>query len=357
MPINAGFRPTNPKKSARWRESEHFRLESITDPTPAHVAIHRGPRDTNAEPTRAHVVLGDPLVSEGVHHFTLTIRWSRLGGGIGMRLGVAESLPGEANERGPAWGFRPSDGRLSVHSDATEEGVKGDPLMEGDLQNRAMGVRVEVVVDMRLRALGFSVDGGRLYDAAVQLPTAVRPMCRLFYRGDAIMISDYGVHNPSLLSLQMPRLAGGGSPVGGRASSPRSGGSPRSGSPRHGRSGSPTPLRASGSPEVESRLRRELAEERRQSARLRKRVDELGKENWALLARERTMPTPPAPPAATGRGAPRQRAQIPEAASSAAPPKGLPRDTPIAPAQARARDLRLRPVGSSFGTVAGRKEV
>ena len=197
-----------------------------------------------------------------------------------MRLGVAASLPGAGNERVPAWGLRPSDGRLSIHADATDEGVKGDPLMEGDLQNRAMRVRIEVVVDMRLRALGFSVDGSRLVDAAVQLPAAVRPMCRLFYRGDAIMLSDYSVHHPSLLSLQLPRLAGGGSPgPAARASS----------SPRSGRSGSPSPRRNCGSPETESRLRRELAEERRQSARLRKRVEELEQQNLALLERERGL--------------------------------------------------------------------
>ena len=205
-------------------------------------------------------------------------RRSRLGGGIGMRLGVADA---EAGERGAAWAFRPSDGRLSIHADATEEGTKGDPLMEGDLQNRAMGVRVEVVVDMRLRALGFSIDGGRMYDASVQLPATVRPMARLFYRGDAVSLSGYAYYNPTLLSLQLPRLSGEAPRSRSPGScSPRSAspgrGAPRSVTPTPGRSGSPAARRAtSRASELEASLRRELAEERRLSASLRKRVEEL----------------------------------------------------------------------------------
>ena len=63
--------------------------------------------------------------------------------------------------------------------------------MEGNLQGRAEGSTVQVLVDMDRRTLAFAINTGPLIDAGVQLPAGdkgVRAWVRLGNKGDAVRL-------------------------------------------------------------------------------------------------------------------------------------------------------------------------
>ena len=134
--------------------------------------------------------LGTPLWTSGVH--TLTFRIDRARHGTGnMVLGVADAAQLFTRAHaGRGWGLHPFYGTLFATEDVHVPGASTERKLSpgAELRGKALGARVSVLVDMRRRALAFSVNGGRWIDAEVELPAAVRPYAALYWEGDAVSL-------------------------------------------------------------------------------------------------------------------------------------------------------------------------
>ena len=134
--------------------------------------------------------LGTPLWRSGVH--TLTFRIDRARHGTGnMLLGVADAA--QLFTRAHAsrgWALHPFYSTLFATEDVHVPGASTERKLSpgAELRGVAPGARVSVLVDMRRRALAFSVNGGSWVDAEVELPAAVRPYAALYWEGDAVSL-------------------------------------------------------------------------------------------------------------------------------------------------------------------------
>ena len=134
--------------------------------------------------------LGTPLWTSGVH--TLTFRIDRARHGTGnMLLGVADAAQLFTRAHaGRGWALHPFYSTLFATGDVHVPGASTERKLSpgAELRGVALGARVSVLVDMRRRALAFSVNGGSWVDAEVELPAAVRPYAALYWEGDAVSL-------------------------------------------------------------------------------------------------------------------------------------------------------------------------
>lgn len=156
--------------------------------------------------------LGGLEMERGRHRITVKVRRSERGRGflyVGVcatdhRLGqwpAAEFVPGRYHGD-LAWGFCPLNGHLHHTGDPSEWGTRGRKLMGGDLDGRADGLVVVVLVDMDARSLKFQMDGGVGHRALSRLrdtPVPATPASRRPPRVPA----------PASLTVS-PRAVGGG---------------------------------------------------------------------------------------------------------------------------------------------------
>ena len=134
--------------------------------------------------------LGTPCWTSGVH--TLTFRIDRARHGTGnMLLGVADAAQLFTRAHaGRGWALHPFYSTLFATEDVHVPGASTERKLSpgAELRGVAPGARVSVLVDMRRRALAFSVNGGSWVDAEVELPAAVRPYAALYWEGDAVSL-------------------------------------------------------------------------------------------------------------------------------------------------------------------------
>lgn len=145
---------------------------------------------------------GDRKMTKGEHKFVFDID-SCSSSGSGVRVGVASE---DGRER---WGIRPVDGRAvyvtsSLPSPDLEERTQererlssaflADKPMAASRQERAVGRRIEVCVDMTRRLVTYSVDGGTGFDSGVlpdDYPDVLVPWAQLFYKEDSVTLSQH----------------------------------------------------------------------------------------------------------------------------------------------------------------------
>lgn len=193
-------RPFKAKQSS-FEAAEFFRVESIP---PAREGDAPGARLTHKRQSRvgqSDEAFGDRVMSKGEHRFIFTILSAHSPSGNGLCLGVAAAEHvGHASTR-HKYGIRVSDGRcVSYPSPDSPSGGRSPNvrLSEGFMSHResvrAVGRRVEVIVDMDRRRLFFSVDGAAHVDSGVlpeTLPDALVPWVQLFFKSDAISLSQH----------------------------------------------------------------------------------------------------------------------------------------------------------------------
>ena len=131
-------------------------------------------------------------MKKGVHQFVLSFELTYSSSAFGITLGVA-SQDGRRK-----FGVRCWDGRAVLLPKPPKAPI-GQLLVDakmprGEPIERAVASRVEVTVDMFRRALYFSIDGGLAVDFGIlpeEMPEALVPWACVFYKGDAVAISDH----------------------------------------------------------------------------------------------------------------------------------------------------------------------
>mmetsp|Transcript_54327 Transcript_54327/g.90143 ORF Transcript_54327/g.90143 Transcript_54327/m.90143 type:complete len:218 (-) Transcript_54327:57-710(-) len=157
--------------------------------------------ELNAGATVVHVrggqgdaAIGIQILNDGLQRLIYTIKKSSSNCGYGMVLGVTDAAaPLTDRSGGRAWGINPSTCRLSTTNNCYQRGSLGMQLMEGlnGLKHCCDGAVIEIEVEMAARrTLRFSVNGGPMVDACVQLPLAVRPWILMTWEEDTVSL-DY----------------------------------------------------------------------------------------------------------------------------------------------------------------------
>ena len=188
-----------------WEESAYFKMETVPsgrdrDPPGARIVHTRQSRVGQADEA-----FGDRVMSRGEHRFVFTIACAHSSTGSGLVLGVAAAAGSEHVRQ--KIGIRPSDGRL-VRVPAPEP-VKGGerdsrPVLLAEncmprASERAVGRRVEIIVDLERKQVAFSVDGASAVDSGVlpeELPSTLVPWVQVFFKGDAVTLSHHRVRAP-----------------------------------------------------------------------------------------------------------------------------------------------------------------
>jgi len=138
--------------------------------------------------------LGSLVMRSGKHRVDMTILKSQGNTGACMQLGVADASA--APFTGGTVGFYPYFGHVFTERDAFSGSVWGKKLMDGNLQGRAEGTKVELIIDMDQRILTFAITPPGLgsarivEEAGVSLPAAVRPWVRLGHLGDSVALAE-----------------------------------------------------------------------------------------------------------------------------------------------------------------------
>lgn len=143
---------------------------------------------------QADEAFGTRVMSKGEHRFVFTIDVAQSPSGSGLLLGFAD---GDDNGYSRfKYGIRVSDGRCVQYPTPTDPKIMqlSEGFMSAATAQRAVGRRVEVVVDMDRRLCGFSVDGATLVDSGIMpsdLPVTLVPWCQIYYKADALTLSHH----------------------------------------------------------------------------------------------------------------------------------------------------------------------
>jgi len=112
-----------------------------------------------------------------------------------MRLGLADfgNITLGEESAGPGWAFSPSFGCVFATHDLYADGHEGCAVMTGNLKKKTRKSVVKMYVNMESRTAKFSINGGELTDAGVNLPARVTPYVRLKFKGDKVSIREVPV--------------------------------------------------------------------------------------------------------------------------------------------------------------------
>ena len=162
---------------------------------------------------KGHIAVGNPVVSSGIRVLSLALTPTRAGGGGDVYLGVCDaSAPLNEDAAGKGWGVRVRTCECHVTPNGHFPGYRGRSLLGPHAAARSststlMALTLVVRIDMLRRTLAFSIDGGPLVEAAVQLPAAIRPwvLCIGRRKGDTVELSDASAEGlPTLPTLSVP---------------------------------------------------------------------------------------------------------------------------------------------------------
>ena len=181
-----------PRPSA-WKQSAQFKIEEVAplrkgDP-PYSRTWHNRTSHAREPPDDA---LGEKLMTRGEHRFVLNfVLNNELGSttGHGIILGTA-SADGRQKV-----GIRCWDGRV-ITLPKREKQPAGDVLapLIATRTERAVHSRVEVIVDLFRRSIGFSIDGGTPADSGLlphEVPEQLVPWACTVYKGDVVILSNH----------------------------------------------------------------------------------------------------------------------------------------------------------------------
>jgi hypothetical protein len=189
-----GFAPrTYRSKKVEWVGVDGFTVEVVPDPRAGERGVKPHSRLTHKRQSRvnqADDALGNITMKKGEHRFVFDIR-SVSSSGYGIRVGVAST---DGRER---FGIRLSDGR-SVRVPEANQDLGEAPVMLAErvagALDRAVSRRVEVIVNMALHTVHYSVDGATAVDSGVlpdDYPDELVPWAQMFYKHDEVTISHY----------------------------------------------------------------------------------------------------------------------------------------------------------------------
>ena len=186
-------------KPSNFVPDEFFKVEELPPHRDIEEPMSRIVHKRQSRVGQADEAYGDRVMSKGEHRFVFTIHNTHHDAGTGILLGVAAADRGDGYAR-RKWGVRVSDGRLvsfptpdASSPDGRDSKYLAEAFIEGQ-QMRAVGRRVEVVLDLDLGRLAFSVDGALAVDSGAmpdELPEALVPWVQVFYKNDAVILSHH----------------------------------------------------------------------------------------------------------------------------------------------------------------------